>query len=392
MRDLKPEDAYKKEVLSDIFRAIAKRFGFVPLETPCVEMYSTLAAKGAVKDEIYYFRDKSNRELGLRFDLTVPLARFVASNLNLKLPFRRYQIGEVFRYDRPQKGRYREFTQADIDIVGFKDSFLASYEILSFALSFLDETGIDAKIRVSDRRIVEDFLRKKGISDKIDKAFIIIDKLPKIGLDNAKAMFKEEGFNPELLDTFYYNKIEEIKEVCDKSMVSFLEELVSSFKDNRIVIDFSIVRGLGYYTGIVLEVDAGQIIGGGGQYSNLVSAFSSKTLDAIGMSFGLDRVIEYFNLKSKTKKCFMYFFDNCRIFALEIASKLRKFGIPVVFDLNNKSFGSCLNDAVKDSFDYFLIIGEDEVKDYSLTIKNLKTKEQKTFSLSEFSKILEELK
>ncbi len=391
MRDLKPEEEIKKEVLADRFRFVAKKYGFVPLQTPVIEMYDTLAAKGAVKEEIYYFEDKSDRALGLRFDLTVPLARFVSENLDLKMPFRRYQIGEVFRYDRPQKGRYRQFTQADIDIVGFKDSFSASYEILSFALSYLDEIGVKAKIKVSDRRIVEEFLRAKGITE-IDKAFTIIDKMPKIGLENAKRMFSDFGFDSSLLDVFYNNDSEEIKKVCGKENIEFLERLISVLSDSRLVIDFSIVRGLGYYTGVVLEVDAGQIIGGGGQYSNLVSAFSSRSLDAIGMSFGLDRVMEYFDYSLLNPKVFLYFFPESKEYGLKIAEKLRSFGISVIFEINNKSISEAISNSLKSGIPYFLTVGSEEEKKQTLVFKNLENKEQKEFLVSDFSSLILEIK
>jgi len=196
MRDFLPEQAVKKQFIEDACRKAFEKYGFRPLETPIVEEFKLLAKKGgggeSVKEEVYYFKDKSGRELGLRFDLTVPLARVVATNPQLPKPFKRYQISDVYRYDRPGASRYRRFTQADIDIVG-SASMLADFECIAVSAEILNSLGLKFKIRISNRNLLEEIALCCGVEKgSVKDCFRCLDKLDKIGKEGvAKEMRKK---------------------------------------------------------------------------------------------------------------------------------------------------------------------------------------------------------
>ncbi|HLD39454.1 MAG TPA: HisS family protein, partial [archaeon] len=234
-RDFLPETMIKRQKVLDTLRSIFEKWGFDPLETPAFEDWSLLAAKSgggdAIRDEIYYFRDKSNRELGLRFDLTVPLARVIANNPNLPKPFKRYHIGRVWRYDRPGTGRYREFWQADVDIIG-SAGHRADAEVLATACDALEQLGLmDFRIRLSSRKLVESFLRNIGVKD-ISAVFRSIDKLEKIGENNVAKELKDKGLQQanveEILDFIKLKNVKDIEAAAkDKEAVNEITDIVN---------------------------------------------------------------------------------------------------------------------------------------------------------------------
>ncbi|OGD87168.1 histidine--tRNA ligase [Candidatus Curtissbacteria bacterium RIFCSPHIGHO2_01_FULL_41_11] len=287
-RDILPDLAKKhREIINKIADVLEKE-GFVPLETPTIEFAETLTGKyGEEEKLIYKFKDRGGRELALRYDLTVPLARFVANNQQLiaKGPFRRYQIGQVFRGENPQHGRYREFTQFDFDSVG-SESLTEDAKIIAAVIKSIDALGVkDKTLFINDRKIFAD-IHPKYVS--------AIDKLEKIGRDGVLKELVEKGLPSEkAVDLF--TKIEITKETDTvKSILDHLDKLGAS--TSAVKFKPTLARGLNYYTGAIFELDvvgsqAGSV-GGGGRYDNLIGSFAKKEIPAVGFSFGLDRLIE----------------------------------------------------------------------------------------------------
>src|SRR3989338_3343750 len=309
MRDFWPGEMVRRQFVLDIMRNVAEKWGFLPMDTPALESFELLAAKGGggeeIKKEIYYFKDQGQRELGLRFDLTVPTARVIASKLDLPLPFKRYQTGKVWRYDNPQALRWREFTQMDFDIFG-SDKPESDAEIVSLACCCFDALGFeDFTIKLNNRKIIEGYIESVGIRD-ISEVFRSIDKLDKIG---------EEGVQKELLGKL--KDKEKIKKILDfikikgrpeevlkqskqvltnkiaKDGLDNLEKIFNKIKvfgfDKSVTIDFSLVRGLNYYTGSVFEVaiSGGKVsLGGGGRYDKMIEQFGGKPTPAVGIGLG----------------------------------------------------------------------------------------------------------
>ncbi|CAN5322012.1 hypothetical protein BH10PAT1_BH10PAT1_6680 [soil metagenome] len=289
-RDIDPTLAKKKRETINIIANVLEEFDFVPLETPIIEFAETLTGKyGAEEKLIYKFTDRGGRELALRYDLTVPLARYVANNLNIiaKEPFSRYQVGESFRGENTQKGRYREFTQFDMDTVGSTDPKIDAQAIAA-AMTAARKLGLkNAKMMINDRTIFD----KLGITKD---ALITMDKIDKIGKEGVLKELKEKNIkDPE--------KIFESVEKSEKTenLNKIFEEL-NKFgfeEDKDFVFARFLVRGLDYYTSTVLELKpTGQMeeqsIGGGGRYDDLIGMFAGRKIPAVGFSFGLDRLLE----------------------------------------------------------------------------------------------------
>ena len=281
-RDIDPELVMKRRRTINTIADVLEKFDFVPLETPIIEFAETLTGKyGAEEKLIYKFTDRGERELALRYDLTVPLARYIANNLNLitKEPFRRYQTGEVFRGENTQKGRYRQFTQFDFDTVGSND-IAEDAKIIAATIEAARNVGLkNAKMLINDRRNFE------GVPVE---AIRIIDKLDKIGI---------EGVTKELNGKY----IDVITDKSKKEILVPLFEILEKEYKLKEGKDFefspSLARGLDYYTGTVLELKPNgsateQSIGGGGRYDDLIGMFAGKKIPAVGFSFGLDRLIE----------------------------------------------------------------------------------------------------
>lgn len=276
-RDILPEQAKKRREVINTIVKVLEESGFVPVETPTIEFAETLKGKyGEEEKLIYEFTDRGGRNLALRYDLTVPLARFVASNLSLieRGPFRRYQIGQVFRGEKPQKGRWREFTQFDFDSVG-SDSLEEDARIISAVAKCLEELGLsNYKIFINDRSIFADF--DPGVVRSIDK-------IKKIGRNETEKEIGKEALE-KIEKTKPTKKIEEILKLVNNPKVEFSPILA---------------RGLNYYTGMIFEVEIegyGISVAGGGKYDNLIGMFAKKDIPAVGGSFGLDRLIDAMSL------------------------------------------------------------------------------------------------
>ncbi len=304
-RDLPPAEMKKRLFVLDKIRERFELWGFEPLETPAFESWELLAKKFGggeeIKKEIYYFKDKSNRELGLRFDLTVPMARYVASS-SLTKPFKRYQIGRVWRYDRPGAGRWREFWQADIDVVGSKEPE-ADALVVAVCCDVLEQLGIkNFTIKINNRKLIEGFLQSIKIDNVLD-VMRSIDKIEKFGEEEVEKELKNIIPEEKIKRIFNFIKTGfeniEPKNELMKQGTKEINDFVSLIKEfgfeKYIKIDLSIVRGLDYYTGLVFETMLPKYkltVAAGGRYDNLIELFGGKPTPATGISFGIDRLIE----------------------------------------------------------------------------------------------------
>jgi len=399
MRDFLPEKAELKRWVESVCGKWFRRYGFVPIETPVVEEFKLLAKKGsggeAIKDEIYYFKDKSGRELGLRFDLTVPTARVVAGNQQLGRPFKRYQIGRVYRYDRPQKQRYREFTQADADIFGV-ESVKAEFELLAMAVNILKELGIDFRIRINNRKLLEDIALENGVKkEKIKNAFRAIDKLDKIGWEGVEKELKKEKISLEFMKAVKKNDATCISGCGGAEEIEELFSLLRERKlDKFVELDLTLARGLEYYTGMVFEIasENGPSICGGGRYDKLIESYDGQPTPATGYSFGVDRLVDVLEgkkLESEVKLFIIPLGEKAGKEALKLAEKMRTEGISVETDLIGRGISKNISYADRKEIPFVGILGEDELKKGEIAVKDLKSGKQKSVSLKNMKKLAE---
>lgn len=308
MRDFEPSDMIVREKIIERAKSVFERYGFDPLETPSIERAEILMGKyGEDEKLIWRFKDLGGRDVALRYDLTVPLARFVAKKKRLPLPFKRYQIGRVWRYDNPQHGRYREFWQCDIDTVGSKDVY-SDAEIINVIDKSLRKIGLDDfVIRVNNRKVSDEILKSCGVPDeKVFLALRAIDKMDKIGADGVSEELAKAGLDADKILDFLSKKIDEMPLSDDtmnevNTLVDYLKKMNVRYK-----IDLSVVRGLDYYTGTVFEAvvpgsDVGSI-SGGGRYDNLIGIFLGQNIPAVGGSLGIERINDILSHGKKTKK------------------------------------------------------------------------------------------
>jgi len=395
-RDFLPQQAIQRNFLIEKLKILFERFGFDPLETPTLEYAEVLLGKyGEEADKlIYLFKDRGGRNLGLRYDQTVPLARVVAQYPNITKPFKRYQIQPVFRAENPQKGRFREFIQADIDIIGEK-SILAETEIIVCALTVLKYLGFkNAKILINDR---------KNFVNLDKKIIIAIDKLEKVGEEKVIEEIAKRQEIKEKEAKAILNEIKNKKPTADiLKLFSFLKAY--GLKEGKdFIYQPTLARGLDYYTGIIFEAvstdyQAGSL-GGGGRYDNLIGIFSKQTIPACGFAFGFDRVLEAeekLNLLPKkqttTQVLVTIFSQKLLQKSIEIVTFLRKNNINAELYLNpEKKLDKQLKYADKKGVPYVVILGEDEVKKNVVKLKDLTTGKQKEVSFENLLKILSNL-
>lgn len=391
-RDFLPEIAIQRDWLEKKLKINFERYGFDPLETPALEYGETLLNKYGNEGNklLYLFKDQGKRLVGLRYDQTVPLARVIAMYPNLIKPFKRYQIQPVWRAEKPQKGRFREFLQCDIDIIGEK-SVLAELEIIDCVFSSFKSLGLKKiKILLNDRK---NFI---GIDNKFINT---IDKLPKINQSGVIDELTKKGLNlkeaKELLNT-----------VIAKKPTNNLKLLFNWLKKQgyREGIDFvyqpTLARGLDYYTGIIYEVISTDYptgsLGGGGRYDNLISSFFNQQVPAVGFAFGFDRIIELVNnlklipnKKTTTQVLVTVFNKDLVDQSIKIAAQLREAGINTELFLNEEAkLEKQLSYASKKMIPYVIIIGPEELKNNQIKIKNMFKKEEKSSSLNNLIKEL----
>ena len=405
-RDFFPSELRLRRWMIGELIKVFESFGFKPVETPTLEYLSLL--KGKYGDEaeklLYSFRDRGGREVGLRYDLTVPTSRFLVMNLNkrIKLPFKRYQIQNVFRADKPQRGRLREFTQCDIDTFGVSPP-LADVEIIQVMVEGLKALGINNfVIKLNSRAILEDVLTRSGVEEKTKRLMVLreIDKLEKIGKEKVESNLAEKGLRAKAIKAIFKN-ISSIK------MDNSLSDIVSFLKRLRIKnFEFTpfLVRGLDYYTGIIFETvlvdfpEVGSVMGGG-RYDNLIKELGSMDVKAVGTSFGFERLFEFLSKKVSLSSSYLdsvlvTVFDKDlmeKSFSLYVS--LRRKGIPARIFLDaNKKLRNQLKYAVEEKIKWVVIVGPDEIKKGEIVLRDMENSVQKNISLDEAIEILRSFK
>jgi histidyl-tRNA synthetase len=413
-----PADQIAFNKMMDTIRKNYEKYGFIPLDTPIIEKSEVLLAKGGgdTEKQIYRFT-KGDSDLSLRFDLTVPLARFVAQHMNeLSFPFRRYQIGKVYRGERNQKGRFREFYQCDIDIIGSgKLNIINDAEIPSIIYSTFTDLGFDSfTIHINNRKVLNGFFDSIGVENKME-TLRIIDKLDKIGMDAVKSELKElglaveaalkieqfvniNGSNDEILEGLKALKIENEEFALGFEELSKVVYYIRQFgvPDKNFAIDLKIARGLDYYTGTVYETilndypSIGSVCSGG-RYDNLAEYYTTQKLPGVGISIGLSRL--FYQLKeagffkestsSTLTKVLVVPMDENISYSIGVSNELKKADVVSEVYFEEGKFAKKLNYANKLGIPYVIIIGGDEIASGVLTLKDMVSGEQSKLTIDE---------
>jgi len=389
-KDFPPEEKIIRNQVVDTLKTNFEKYGFAPLETPILERFETLSAKYAGGSEIlketFKLKDQGDRTLGLRFDLTVPLARFVGMNPNLKLPFKRYEIGRVFRDGPIKLGRMRQFWQCDADVVGTK-SMVADAEILSLAYDVFKQLKLNVVIKVNNRKLLNGILTEAGIDRYKDDIILIIDKLEKIGEKGVRKELEDLGLNNEqiknLLKLLKQKDLKKLK-INDEEGQQGLKELqeLFSYLKSKVEFDPSLARGLAYYTGTVFEVflKKGEIksaLAGGGRWDNMIGSYlgTNKEYPAVGIAFGLEPITETIKSKQEIK-------TNTKVYLIpiqtqkqtfKIAEEFRKAGINTDLDITGRGISKNLNYANALGIPFVAFVGPDELKKKKLKLKDMKS-------------------
>ena len=416
--ELLPEEQILFNQIKEKIEKTYQKFGFLPLDTPIIESSEVLLAKtgGETEKQVYSFK-KGDTDISLRFDLTVPLAKFVAKNYgNLSFPFRRYQIGKVYRGEKVQKGRYREFYQCDIDVIGDGElSVLNDAELASVIYNVFKELGFDDfTIKINNRKLLNGLFESINQEEKSVEILRIIDKIDKIGKDNVieelqKIEVSTEAIN-QIINFIEINgssneKIEKLKnlEINSEVFIEGLNELEQVVKyieafgvpTKNFMVDLTIARGLDYYTGTVYETflneyrELGSVCSGG-RYENLAEYYTDKKLPGVGVSIGLTRLFYKLNelklveakQKSISKVLVIPMLENLEV-PIKLATMLRSKGINTEVFLNNKKLKAKMKYADKLKIPYVIVVGEDEEKTGIVKIKNMETGDEKELNLNQ---------
>lgn len=421
--ELLPQDQIQFNKIKNTIEEVYSQYGFYPLDTPVIESSEVLLAKagGETEKQIYRF-NKGDNDLSLRFDLTVPLAKYVAARYNeLVFPFKRYQIGKVYRGERPQKGRFREFYQCDIDVIG-NETLSIYYDALipSIIYDIFKKLNLgDFAIRINNRKLLTGFFENLELESMITDILRIIDKIDKIGVDNVKSELKELGINEQNIDSIIEfisikgnndEKISKLKELnieneTFKSGINELEIVVNNLKnlnmnEDNYMIDLTIARGLDYYTGTVYETilkdfpNIGSVCSGG-RYDNLATYYTDKKLPGVGISIGLTRL--FYQLKENkiltdeennvSDVTILPLCDN-HAYIDQYLKELISNGIKVDIVYLDK-FKQMIKYADKQNTPYALIIGEDEVDKNIAKLKNMRTGDQEDVNVNTVVKKLQ---
>ena len=427
----------KRNYIFNTIKDVYALYGFEQIETPAMETLQTLMGKyGEEGDKLLfkilnsgdYLNKISDEELnernslhlasklcekGLRYDLTVPFARYVVMHRDeLQLPFKRYQVQPVWRADRPQKGRYREFYQCDADVVG-SDSLLNEVELMQIVDTVFTKFGIRIQIKINNRKILSGIAEVLDEADKIVDITVAIDKLEKIGLENVNAELKAGGITDEAIEKLQpiltmqgsnEDKLKTIEKVLESSEVGLkgveetrfiLDTLNSVGLNNEIQLDLTLARGLNYYTGAIFEVKAldtpmGSITGGG-RYDNLTGIFGMPGLSGVGISFGADRIYDVLNtlelypkeMLSSTQVLFINFGEKETAYCLPFIAEIRKSGIRAEIFPDKAKMKRQMNYANAKNIPYVVFAGEDEIEKGKLMLKDMQSGEQKLVTAKE---------
>ncbi len=436
-RDYSPEIMVKRNYIFDTIKSVFKLYGYMPLETPAMENLSTLMGKyGEEGDKLLFkilnsgdflsgisegeLQEKNSLKLtnkisekGLRYDLTVPFARFVVQHQNeLSFPFKRYQIQPVWRADRPQKGRYREFYQCDVDVVG-SDSLLNEVELIQIVNEVYHRLKINVRLLINNRKVLAGIAETIGYPDKLTDITVAIDKMDKIGLENVNAELRDKGITEEAIGKLQpilnlsgsnQEKLEQLRSILKGSETGLkgVEELTTVFKyiqalniSTEIKLDLTLARGLSYYTGAIFEVKAldaeiGSITGGG-RYDDLTGIFGLKNMSGVGISFGADRIFDVMNqldlfpkdANTTTQVLFVNFGSQEELFCLPILKTLRANGINAEIYPDASKMKKQMTYADKKGIPYVALVGENEMKSGIVSLKNMTSGEQENLTTEE---------
>ena len=439
-RDFSPQEVSKRNYIMSRMRNSFNTYGYQPIETPSFEKSETLMGKyGEEGDRLIfkilnsgdYLKKADNKllieknslkltssisEKALRYDLTVPFARYVVQNQNdIIFPFKRYQIQPVWRADRPQKGRFREFYQCDADVVG-STSLWQEVELIQLYDDVFEQLNLaGVTIKLNNRKILSGIAEVIGAEDKLIDFTVALDKLDKIGKEGVKTEMLSKGISPEALDKlnplFSLNgttleKLSELKKILSSSETGLkgIEELkfitnafeTLSLKSTKLEVDVTLARGLNYYTGAIFEVSPPEgvnmgSIGGGGRYDDLTGIFGLKNTSGVGISFGLDRiylVLEELNLfpetvLATTKVLFINFGDRESLYALQAISKLRANGIASELYPDQAKMGKQMGYADKRNIPFVILAGDKEIENQSYTLKSMVSGDQSNYTLDQ---------
>jgi len=421
VRDFGPAEKIARDKLVQTLRSVFELYGYNPIETPVIERYELFASKYGIGQEsdamreTFKFQDQGMRDLVLRTEFTVPFARFVGMNPQLKMPFKRYQIGKVFRDGPIKLGRYREFYQCDVDVVGVSNPAIDA-ELINLINTVFKRLGLEIIIKINNREVLNAILGKCGISDEAQISTIIsIDKLDKIGESGVKAELLEKNISGEMVDEVLKNlsltgdneeKIQKLRALIgDNEGLKDLEKTINTAGTNNLVFTPNLARGLAYYTGNVFEVflkDSSQLsssICAGGRFDNMIGGFigTDEKYPAVGVSFGLDTIFDALELQNKDILARQSVADvyvlpvgnENFVPSFELVEKLRANNIKADIDFLDRKVGKNMEYANSYGVPWVIIIGEDEIKQQRYTIKNMKTGDQ---VICKFEELLEKLK
>ena len=442
-RDFSPMEMAKRNYIFDTIKQVYQLYGFQQIETPAMETLGTLMGKyGEEGDKLLfkvlnsgdYLNKVSDEELqernalhlaaklcekGLRYDLTVPFARYVVMHREeLQLPFKRYQMQPVWRADRPQKGRYREFWQFDGDIVG-SDSLLNEVELMQIVDTVFSRFGVRVQIKINNRKILTGIAEVIGAAEKIVDITVAIDKLDKIGLDNVNQELREDGLSEEQIEKLQPiislegtndEKLNTIAEVLTSSEIGLkgveetrfiLDTLKTLGLKNEIQLDLTLARGLNYYTGAIFEVKALDVqigsITGGGRYDNLTGIFGMPGISGVGISFGVDRIFDVLNALdcypkdavNGTQLLFINFGEKETAYCLPFVTKAREAGIRTEIFPDSSKMKKQMSYANAKQIPFVALAGENEMAEGKLTLKNMESGEQQLVSIEELIKTIQ---
>ena len=408
--DYSPEEQSIRNHIQDVLRKIFEEYGYMPLETSILCHYDMLAGKydesNDLLNEIYKLSDQGDRELGLRYDLTVPFAKYIALSKDLRLPFKRYEMGKVFRDGPVKVGRDREFMQCDVDVVGM-DGNLIEAELISLWLKGYRELGIDVYVKYNSRNLMRGLIKEVVDLDEegITKVVTVmpknelIEELVKVGLseENATRMLG-----------YYDLSLDELKKTFANTDNSMLEQGLSELSNLRNILEEigcgkdcvfapSLARGQDYYTGNVFEVYAknGELtcsLGGGGRYDKMITGFidDGNIYPAVGVSFGLSTIYEILKMRNEKigNRIDIYVIPmNTDVKALRLANDLRKFGYKVELEMTGRKLKKCFEYANKKEIPYVIVLGEDELKKREFKIKKMATGDEVTVSMKELEEV-----
>ncbi len=436
-RDYSPEIMVKRNYIFDTIKNVFRLYGYMPLETPAMENLSTLMGKYGDEGDKLLFKilnsgdfignvpesellEKNSLKLtnkisekGLRYDLTVPFARFVVQHQNeLTFPFKRYQIQPVWRADRPQKGRYREFYQCDADVVG-SDSLLHEVELIQIVDEVYQRLNINVRLLVNNRKILAGIAETIGYPEQLTDITVAIDKMDKIGLDNVNAELREKGIREEAINNLQpilnlegnnHEKLEKLQDILKDSSIGLkgIEELTTIFNylqdldiKTEIKLDLTLARGLSYYTGAIFEVKALDVeigsITGGGRYDDLTGIFGLKNISGVGISFGADRIFDVMTQldlfpkdnTTTTQILFVNFGSKEERFCLPLLKQLRANGINAEIYPEATKMKKQMTYADKKGIPFVALVGENEMQEGVISLKNMLTGEQTNINLKE---------